>query len=284
MAVTFSKKRIVVRIFSDDGRVTSFEDFATKVSVKKVGGAEFASANVTIYGVRLETASRLTWATFLPNANKYHLIEIQAGAGSSLSLIFKGEITFCAVDLNDANPVLKIQAHTGGYFNLKPASPVSVDGTVSVADFVKAQVNELEGFAFENHGVDSQLNDCTISGSPIQKIRQAASQVGATLLIDDGKVVLMKSGETRNSNSTIPVIDKATGLIGYPSLTTSGVSLTSYFRPELQLGGLVRVNTIVPGCSGTWAITELGHELEAGNSASQSWHTTINGVFNGASS
>ncbi len=281
MAQTFKKKNLVVSIFSDDGKVTTFDNSSIKVSIKKVGGAEYASAKITIFGVSLATASRLTWATFRPNANKYHLVEIQAGAGNDLSYIFKGEVIFCAVNLNDTTPMLTIEAHTGGYFGIKPDPPVSVAGSLSVSDFIRGEVEKMEGFNFENLGVDATISDCSISGTPIQKIRTVAESVGATVLIDDSKVILMPSGASRTDGKTIPVVDKDSGLIGYPVLTTSGVSVACFFRPDLELGGLVKVNTIVPACSGVWAITELNHELSANVPSGTEWTTTFSGVFNG---
>lgn len=281
MRETFSKKRLVVTILSEDGKVSTFDNSAIEVNIKKVGGAEYASAKITIYGVSLTTASRLTWATFRPNSTKFHLVEVQAGEGDRLSYIFKGEVIFCAVNLNEATPTLSIEAHTGGYFGLKPEPPISVVGSIPVAEFVRGEVEKMEGFSFENLGVDASVSDCSVSGTPIQKIRTVAESVGATVLIDDARVILMPSGASRTDGKQIPVVDKSSGLIGYPVLTSSGVSVACFFRPDLELGGLVRVNTIVPACSGVWAITELSHDLSANVPGGTDWITTFNGVFNG---
>ena len=50
------------------------------------------------------------------------------------------------------------------------------------------------GMTFENQGVSSSVKNAVFTGSPIEQARQAAKQVGAELIIDDEKMLLIPNG------------------------------------------------------------------------------------------
>ena len=273
-STTYSRKsiRATITLQADGGgNQFVFEGFAMDVSVAKTGGTEFAKANVTIYGLSVATMAQLTWCTFKPLSRGYNLLQIEAGElGTQLGVIFQGEITFSYADLNGSTPALKIEAQTGSYPILIPEAPIAIQGQQSVEQFVQQEA-AAAGYEFENQGVDVQLKDCVISGDPITKIRSVAEAAGADVLLDDRKVVLVPRDKPRKAEGGIPVVSAETGMIGYPTFTTQGVQVRSFFRPDLMIGAEVRLESIVPQATGVWKITQLNHELSANNPGSQAW-------------
>ena len=69
--------------------------------------------------------------------------------------------------------------------------------------------------------------------------------------------------------------------IGYPSFTDEGLQVVCFFNPELQIGGTIKIDTIVPKAKGTWKITEFSHELEVNDSSSATWRSSFNAVYVG---
>lgn len=278
---TYSKKALRATITLQTGGSNQyvFEGFAMEATVAKTGGTEFAKANLTIYGLSVETMAQLTWCTFKPLSRGYNLLQIEAGEqGSRLSLIFRGEITSSYADLNGASPALKIEAQTGSYPILIPEAPIAIQGQQSVEQFVRQEA-AAAGYEIENHGVDAQLKDCVISGDPITKIRSVADAAGADVLFDDGKVVLVPRDKPRKAEGGIPVISAETGMIGYPTFTSQGLQVRSFFRPDLTIGAEVRVESIVPQATGVWKITQLSHELSANNPGRAAWRTNFSGLW-----
>lgn len=279
---TYSRKSIAVTITLDVGSQNNqyvFEGMAIDCRIDKQGGLEFAKAQVEIHGLSLDTMAQLTWINFKPNSRRWNVIAVDAGElGGAMSSIFKGEITFCYADLNGAKPVLRIQAQTGSYPQLISQSPTAVSGQQSVDSFVASQA-EIAGYTFTNAGVDAQLSDSVINGDPITKMRTAADAVGADLIIDDNEVVLLPKGATRPTGSSAPLVSVETGMIGYPTFTTTGIQANSFFKPDLKIASLVKVESIVPGATGIWKVTQLTHDLSANNPGRQVWATSFQAIW-----
>lgn len=284
MAGTYSLKDIRVSITLDKGGANNqfvFQGFATNVSLSKTGGVDFATAQVEIYGLTLPVMGQLTTLAFKPLDRLWNAIEIAAGErGSDLPVIFRGCVTVAYADLNGSSPVLKIEAQVGAYPLLEPASTVSIKGTQDAATFIQSQSAQA-GFDFQNDGVKGTLSDTTIYGDPITKIRTATNAIGADVIFDDDKTVLIPKDGVRRAEGGIPLVSAATGMIGYPVFTSQGIQCKTFFRPELRVAAVVKVESIVPHASGTWKITQLTHTLSAHNPGSSTWETSFDGMWQG---
>lgn len=282
MAGTYGKKDIRVTVSLDrDGANNQyvFQGFATNAAISKTGGVDFATAQVEIFGLTLPVMGQLTTLAFKPLNRRWNLIEIAAGEqGTDLPVIFRGCVTVAFADLNGASPVLKMEAQVGAYPLLDPAGTVSVSGTQDVANFIQSQASQ-SNFEFQNDGVQGTLSDMTIYGDPITKARTAADAVGADLILDDDKMILVPKDSVRKAEGSIPVISAASGMIGYPTFTNQGIQVSSFFRPELHVAAAVRVESIVPHASGVWKITQLTHNLSAHNPGSSAWETSFEGMW-----
>ena len=242
---------------------------------------DFATAQVEIYGLTLPVMGQLTTLAFKPLDRLWNAIEIAAGErGSDLPVIFRGCVTVAYADLNGSSPVLKIEAQVGAYPLLEPASTVSIKGTQDAATFIQSQSAQA-GFDFQNDGVKGTLSDTTIYGDPITKIRTATNAIGADVIFDDDKTVLIPKDGVRRAEGGIPLVSAATGMIGYPVFTSQGIQCKTFFRPELRVAAVVKVESIVPHASGTWKITQLTHTLSAHNPGSSTWETSFDGMWQG---
>lgn len=280
--VTFTRKSLAVVITLKKGTANNqfrFENFAMSVSIEKMGGTEFAKANLQIFGLSIETMAQLTTLSFNPFMNDWNYIEILAGEeGQTLQSIFKGEITLSYADLNGGSKVLKIQAQTGAYPVLIADPPKSVEGQQTAASLIESLAKQ-SNYSFENEGVTATISDCTISGDPVTKMRTIAQMVGADLLIDDDTVVLLPKDGARKAEGGIPVVAVDTGMIGYPVFTNTGLQASTYFRPDLRLGAMVRVESIIPGATGLWRIVKLTHTLSVNNPNGGAWRTDFEAMF-----
>lgn len=256
----------------------TFEGFATTVAIEKSGGVDFATADVQICGLSLDVMGRLTTLAFKPLNRRWNAISIAAGEqGTELSTIFQGEITVAFADLNGSRPVLKIQAQTSAYNVLKTTPQIAVTGEQSVDELMQTLCQDCDKH-FVNDGVNASLSNTVLTGDPVSKMRQISDQIGADLLIDDDKVVLLPKGGVR-TESGIPVISVESGMVGYPTFTNTGVEVQTFFRPDLRIGGSFRLESIVPSATGVWKIVRLAHELSAHNPNGGAWRTSVSGFW-----
>lgn len=280
---TFSVKTIRTTItlgagsFAGGGNTKIIEGLATDVSVTKPGLPEKNSASVDIANIRLNDMEQMTFLAFQPLQSNKNLLKIEAGElGNTLSVVFTGEITSAYADFTAApSPRFKIEAISGGYAAKMGTAPVSVNGSAAAADLISQFAGQI-GYSFRNEGVTASVRNAVYNGSPIEKARAVAEEVGAELLIDDNTLVLLPYDAARSGRAVL--ITPETGLIGYPSFNSDGISFNCFYNPDLRQGGAVQVESIVPKASGVWKITRLAHRLGA-YGASDAWQSAVDAVY-----
>lgn len=295
---SYCKRLLEVRItlrdgeFAGGGNTKIVTEVPIRARIEKTGPPDFNKATLEMRGLLYEDIDQLSTVAFRPLAFARNLVQIYAGnENDGLALAFSGEITQAAADFNAAPDVtLKIDAMTGYYGNITPQGPTAIKGNQPAADFIAQQAAAL-GYTFQNNGVTAQLSNAVFNGSPVAQARAAARQIGAELLIDDGVMSLSPVGGgtgtgTRSGSgggsvggSLAVLLNKESGMIGYPTLTNEGVEIRSLYNPSYRLGGLVKVESIVPKASGVWRIIKLTHELAAFDPGGGPWESNLTGFY-----
>ena len=263
--------------FADGDNTKIIEGLATTVDVQKNGQPDKHTAKVSIAGIKLEDMEQMTFLAFRPLQKRKNKILIEAGnQGEELATVFKGDIVSSFPEFSNAPDVtFEIEAITAGWSYQLADSPTSVDGEANAADLV-AQFAKQAGFAFVNNGITAVVRNTTYNGSPVQKAQQVAAEINAELLIDDDTFTLQPWGLPRGD---AVLLNPSCGLIGYPSFTSDGVSARCFFDPKLQLGGQVKIESIVPKASGYWKITRLSHSLSAYTSGGGEWSSNFDAIW-----
>jgi hypothetical protein len=289
MPESFTRKSIETQIILaqgdfGSGNTRTIRGLATQADIMKPGGDEKGSCKVKIWGLQYADLEKLTALSFKALESQKNLIRVSAGEESGrapvLPVCFAGEITTAVTDFNQAPDVpLEIEAKAGFYPQRVIKPPLSVRGEASVAALLEQQALEA-GYTFKNEGVTGSLRNCVISGSPIEKAEKIARQAGVELIIDDNQLIAIPPGGNR-TGAGIPFLTARTGLEGYPTFNQDGIVCKCLYRPDLQLGGLVKVESIVPRASGTWKITKLSHHLVAYKPDGGPWQSRFEGMFTG---
>lgn len=277
---SFTKKIIKVYItlrsgtFSEDANTKIVTGVPIKARIEKTGPPDFGKATVEIQGMQMEMMERLSTLSFYPLFFNRNFINIYAGdEESGLNLAFSGEITKASADLNAApNVRFKMECMTGYFGLVTVQSPTAVHGSQTVEQFIKSQANTM-GYDFVNEGVTASVSNCIFNGSPLQQARQCAKQVGAELLLDDNTLILLpKNGSIGNA----VLLNKSTGMIGYPVISSQGVEVKSLYNPKYRLGGLIKIDeTLTPRAKGTWRIIKLTHDLCAFDPSGGNWESQM---------
>lgn len=265
--------------FETGGNTKTFEGFAVSVNVTKPGLPEKNKASVKITGLSMDDMTKMTTLAFSPQKIQNNILQIKAGEqGGSLGLVFEGEITTAYADFNTAPEItMNIEAQSGAYPALIPSKQEAVNGEAAAADLIQKYAAEA-GYGFRNEGVSGSVKNAVLNGTPIEKMKDVANQMGIELIIDDGTVFIMPPEKARSGNAVLLKADS--GLVGYPTFNQDGISIKAFYNPSFQLGGLVSVESIVPKASGTWKISKLTHNLEAYKPGAQ-WISQIEGVYYG---
>lgn len=247
--------------FADGTNTRVIEGLATEVDITKAGLPEKNTAKIKIANMSLEAMEQLTFLAFRPMQSRKNHIMIEAGEkGKALDVAFKGDITSAFPDFDSAPDIyFNIEAMTAGWSARLSTPPTSVNGEADAPTLFQQFATEA-GFNFVNNGVSASVRNTTFNGSPIQKAQQCAEEIGCELLIDDDTFTIQPWGLSRGE---AVLLNAESGLIGYPSFTSEGVNAKSFYNSRLELGGQVKIESIVPRSSGYWKITKLTHSLSA---------------------
>lgn len=257
---------------------TTGEFLGISANVTKPGGADKHKLGLTITGLKLSTMDRLTVLGFRKMQTYNNVVTLYAGnLGEQLSVVFCGEIAAAYAEFdNRGTSAFRIEALSGYYPALMATSPTSVQGESTIESLMR-QFAEDAGYTFKNDGVTGSVRNLVLTGSPIAKMRLLSEQTGIDLYIDDGVVSIVPRGQPKQGNTV--VLNSSMGMIGYPSFTNDGISARCLFNPQIELGGLIKIESIVPKASGIWKVSKLDHSLEACYPGARQWFTTIDGVW-----
>ena len=283
---SFLQREIEVRIvlskgqFKDGGNTKIINGLATTVSVEKLAWPDAGKASIAIKGMSLDDMQQLSTLNFRPLFHARNYVNIYAGdSGGSLTQIFAGNITKAGADFNSApDVVFKMEAQIGFYGAIKAQGPNVINGTQDAASFIEGQCTKA-GFTFSNEDVTGQLRNCVFNGSPMHQAQAAAKQIGAELVLDDDTATLVQKDTAKKGNTV--VLSKESGLIGYPTITQSGIECKCIFNPDIRFHGMIKIETIVPKASGTWRVIKLAHKLSANDPKSGEWVSQITGYPRG---
>lgn len=262
--------------FADGNNTKIIEGLSTRVEVQKNGLPDKPSAKVTLSGIAMADMEQMTFLAFRPLQKRKNKIIIEAGnQGEELSVVFKGDIESSFPEFSNAPDVtFEIEAITAGWSFQIADSPTSVNGEEDAAKLIE-QFAKQAGFGFVNNGVSATVKNTTYNGSPVSKAKQVAAEINKELLIDDDTFTIQDWGKPRGD---AVLLNASSGLIGYPSFTSEGVTCKSFFNPKLRLGGQIKIESIVPKASGYWKITKLNHSLSAYNTSPE-WVSNIDGIW-----
>ena len=275
LAITLSKGT-----FDDKSNTKIIEGLACEVAIEKPGLPDKNGAEVKIWGLKSEDMGALTMLSFRPTESQHNLISIKAGEGGKApTLIFQGEIIRASADFNELpDPCMQLEAESGSYPQQISLPMLTVKGEAE-AEGLFRQFAEAAGYSFINQGVSAKVLNGCYPGSPVDKMLKLAKDIGCELFIDDGVVLTLPAGRARAGGVT--TLSKDSGLIGYPTFTQDGISCKSLFNPKLSYGGLINVQSAVPGATGLWKITKLSHRLSAWLPSGGSWESQVEAAYNG---
>lgn len=280
---SFTQKELEITVvlgkgtFDGQGNTKVMRGLAMQCDIEKVNLPDKNKAKVQIYGLKLEDMEQMTTLAFLPLETQKNYVQIKAGEkDQELSLVFKGEITTAFADFNSApDIVFNIEALAGYFPALKAIPATSAAGEVALEGLLAKLAKQAE-YTLVNKGVTGSVVNPYLVGSPFDQIRRLAADNAFQVIFDDEEIIALPKGKAREGNTV--VLSKDTGLIGYPTFSSEGISLSCCYEKNLQIGGLVKLETVVPKASGIWKITKLSHKLSANFSGQNYWESSIEAV------
>lgn len=265
-------------VFQNGANQITVEGLPTSVEIQKQGGDERPSCTVKISNLNIDVVKQLTTLSFRPLQRFKNQITINAGeVGKQLQTVFIGDFENAYGDFQDAPTMnLEVNAIACQHGALIASPATSVNGTEQVSKLMEQWAVEA-GYTLENHGVNMSVKNSVYRGSPVDKAKALAREVNIDLIIDDGKFTITPANKPIEGNAV--VISPQQGLLGYPAFDNDGIEFNMIFDPNIKIGGLVKVESVVPRASGIWKVTKINTKLEAYVPNGGSWNSVVSATW-----
>lgn len=276
------RARVSVKVSRSDGAGEeteseyAFEDHRMTIKVSQ-GGGQFGAAKVRIFGVNLDSMNNIArlWLEVLSPSNT-DTLTIEVWDGSNFVPFFEGVITWSAINASGAPAVaLEIEANAAMIAQNTVAPPYSESTPVFLRDALSEILSpaglEVE---FADSVPEYQVQRVHVSGTPME---QAQTLLG--YFPELAWYVNLQRLYVRNVNGPLggdPVLlSKDTGLIGYPTYSTSGISVVALFDARLRPGLALDIQTRFDFVTRTkWVASVLEHSLQPNTPGGQ-WVSNV---------
>jgi hypothetical protein len=279
--MSFTHKQISVQItlgqgqFGEDGsNQVTLTNHRTVVNIGCAGGESMGALQMRMYGLRNDLINTLTTIGPINSAIRArNTISISAGDNvTGLSEIYVGTINEAWGDYQGAPEVsFNVTGFAGLLEAVKPVQPISFQGSADVATIMSGLAKTM-GVNFENNGVTAQLSNPYLPGTAWQQVQACARAADIRFALDRSTLSIWPKNGARAGG--IPVISPATGLVGYPSFASNGLTVTIPFNPNIQIGGQIQVQSSVQMANGIWTVFNINHAIES-EQPGGSWFTQI---------
>jgi hypothetical protein len=236
------------------------DGFKADVVVEEGGMPSKVGCSFTIYGVSEKTVDEFTSLVYLPRTfNRYNQVIITCNGQS----VFKGTLTSIFGNYGAApNIVLSGIGILGIVESIEQQKQraINAEDKMLLNDAFALLAKDL-GFSFEwNPSVTGICNTTVLQGTYHDQIQQLARENDINLVMYDF-VVRIASPKDAPVNRTPILISQDTGLIGYPTFIADGLKFRTLYNPQLHIGCVVNVRSIVAKTSGSWCVRKVTSSL-----------------------
>jgi hypothetical protein len=268
MSTTFAEKTLELTITLGEGDfgatagpTVTLSGLRMRAELVNPGGDSMGMLQIRVWGMDPKMMNRLTTIGQVNRAirTKNSVLLAAGDVDGALHGVFQGTIFDAWADYNSAPEVaFNVVAYAGLDLAVTPASALSFNGPADVA-MIMQNIATKAGLAFENNGVQVQLSNPYLPGTPLAQIRACARAANIRHTIDRGVLAIWpKDG---NRTGSVPVISSDTGMVGYPALSSKGMTVTTLFNPEIALGADVQIQSEIPMACGKFRVFNVSHML-----------------------
>ncbi|MBR8461470.1 hypothetical protein KDE12_01210 [Campylobacter sp. faydin G-105] len=241
------------------------DNLAVSFSIEKTITSEPNAAKIEIYNLNKNNRNLLADGIF-------KFVRLEAGYNEA-GLIYEGEIATAYTVRNDLDFISVLECGDGQSDYTKAQVYTTLKSGVKDSEIVNLCLKNMssKGGAIDLPK-DRALPRCKVLAGDVKDyITQVARNNDADWHILDGRVNVLPRDKILNNNEGF-ILSENTGLIGAPQKTDDGLKLQCLLNPRLNIGSLVRVESIMQEYSGDYKIVKITHN---GDFTGDMWQSEI---------
>lgn len=241
---------------------SSGEDFTIDVSVSKIAGQTYPTADVTVFGLSHDLIAAISHVNFFPLQILYNVITVEAGYDGNYNMVFTGHIINSAPDYTNPSTPFRMQCQ-GLYMDAILQAPnYNPNGTVYVQDAINAIASHAQTpLTVVASGISNlKMSNPVYTGGVREQLTAIANDNNLSLQVDNNTVYVSPNNQPLNSSASVEISEDNV-LIGYPQLYQGGVMVRVMYNNVIQFGQQVTIKSSVPLTAGQWYIVGMTYSL-----------------------
>lgn len=261
MTSAFDQRIVQVGVQFDDA-VTTFEGLAISASGRKYSNGIMAECQCRIYNLTRERQNYiLTQASPLvrPGVERTPInMFLDVGRESYGTFrLFEGYVFQCGMTQPpDIGIMLRSLTNNFQTGVIAGASQPAITQLSVIA----AGVAQANGLTLSFQATDKQIDNWSTSGSVAQQVNKLGQMGGVDAFIDNNTLVVLDSDKYRDGDTFL--INAASGMVGIPQVTDSGVLVKVMINNAIEVGRSVQIESeLNPAANGTFKVVQLNFEV-----------------------
>lgn len=233
-----------------------------RFQVRNTTAQTLKRAEIRIYNLNQDTARKIQ--------NEFTRVELSAGYGDEVGLIFQGQIAQIQVGRENAtDSYVHIFAQDGdAAYNFATTNRTLAKGWTP-DQFYSALLQDLSSFGLTagykpDFSAESASRGMACYGMTRDHLRNLAEQQGCEWSIEDGKLNFIKLSSFLPGEAV--VLNSSSGMIGTPEMTIQGLVVRSLLNSNIKSGGQIKIDN-ASIASLTINIPYAGNEVVPGTDA-----------------
>lgn len=223
------------------------------------------------------------------NLNRNHLNRILSGEMKKVALavgygelrqIYSGDIVQAKVKRNDLDFVLELECADGfkSYTMARTVTTLNAGADDEMLlNEIRKSMPEIDTGTIEITNQRKLPRGRVMNADSRELLNRLAKNSNADWSVQDGQFVFLPKDKVLNEQAVL--LSQQTGLINAPQQTDEGLELECLLNPALQIGGLVKVESILDFFNGEYKIVKLVHSGDGIGGDWLSKITVVGGKF-----
>ncbi|MBD8146533.1 phage protein [Pantoea agglomerans] len=202
------------------------------------------------------------------------------GALENCRVLYAGQITKPAVIREGLDFILELTCDDGATAYRDAFVNVTLAAGSTHEDVIAHCAGEMTGITPGNIGLpaDVTFTRAKVCYGPARHVMtQVADHHGADWMIQNGELHVLHPDYCLPGEGAL--LNEASGMLGSPKPTDRGLEVSCLLRPEITVGSLVRVGSIVADYGGDYKAVAVKSDGDTHASRWESRLTLVNGIF-----
>ena len=257
---------------SNDGETLSIEQLRVAFEIDKTINEKPNPAKIQIWNLNRNHINQIL-------SQEYKKAALFVGY-NELRQIYSGDITKVRIQRDGLDFVLTLECSDGhvAYTQSRAKTTLKAGATdKQIVEEIQKTMPKIQAGAIDIPNKRQLPRGRVLNGDSREVLNRVARNNNADWSIQDGSLVFLPKDKVLSDDAVL--ISQETGMINAPEQTDDGFEVTCLLNPALQIGGVIKLESIIEYFNGEYKVVKLAH---SGDGIGGDWHskmTVVGGKF-----